>query len=192
MTVQTLKPRDKLFWFCAGFGGVVAIYFCIRIITPHEANLANFRTITHDNECSLQVPYYLHETDSIYERAMLQFTDTAKSVFLVLVSEKKADLEKIGVKPTLFEYADYVRVAIEDAFTSSKPVAIKSGIVNTMETITYELEGDFGDEKIFYIVSVYSSPKIFYQLISWAKTDMKPQIRKDIYTTLQSLSLLEE
>jgi hypothetical protein len=127
---------------------------------------------------------------SIYEKASLKYSDYANEVFLVVVEESKNDLLKQGLQPTLEEYADYVKVAVEIALHNSRVTDKKAAEINTMPAITLELDGDFGEQHVYYIFTVYESGSNFYQVISWTTTAIKPEVKKDIYTSIQSFSIL--
>lgn len=190
MAKKVLKTRDKFFWICVGFGVVLSVYFLYKFFTKPDIDLSNFNIENYKKQFSLYVPKYMLPIDSIYEKSVLQYSDYAKEVFLVVVEEKKLELKRLGLQPSIQEYGNYVLVAVESALSEPLVTSKKENIINELPALTYELEGDFGDQHVFYVFTVYESGEYFYQVISWTNKAIKPEVKKDIYTTMQSFTQL--
>lgn len=183
------RIRDKFFWICLGFGSVVSVYFLYRYFINDNRDLSAFTNYSYKKQFSVYVPFYLLPADSIYERSALEFSDYAQEVFLVVVNEKKDELRDQGLMPSLAEYSDYVRSSIENALKESTVTDEKNTVINGIPSITRELEGRYGNTYVYYIFTVYESATDFYQMICWTTADLKPNVKKDIYTAMQSFTI---
>lgn len=162
-----------------------------KFLTEKEVDLSNFRLENYKKEFAIYVPQYLLPADSVYAKAALQYSDYAHEVFLVAVHEQKKELLDQGLQPTIEEYADYVKVAVQIALTNAEITSKKTSVINGMPAITLELDGDFGQQHVYYIFTVYETGSDFYQIISWTTTVIKPEVKKDIYTSIQSFAMLQ-
>ncbi|MBC8047079.1 MAG: hypothetical protein H7Y00_09815 [Fimbriimonadaceae bacterium] len=185
------KARDKFFWICVGFGIIMTIYFLFTYLTDEQTGLSNFTLFKYEKQFEIYIPEYLLPQDSIYQKAALQFSDFRHEVFFVVVVENKTDLEQQGLKPTLAEYTTFVQTTLKNAMETATRISIKKNSINGLNAITNELDGVYAGQKVYYIFTVVEHEKYFYQIISWTKDSIKPEVKKDIYAATQTFTVLQ-
>jgi len=130
------------------------------------------KTIGHVYYVSL--PDYLVKTTELNDAATLQYQNTAKETYVIVIEDEKAALEAAGMGFTgaMDFYDSFAKDFLADAKVEEKVKEIQiSGVKAVQSSATKK----FDDIKVFYLVTVIETPTHYYKMLSWTME----QYRKD-------------
>lgn len=145
-----------------------------------------------DSLYAIQTAHYMEKTNELNENASLQFQDTYREIYLIVLHEEKG-LEEL----TLEEYYKFTKDKLEEnglqnlKFSEPKTMQIDSNKVMQAEfTGTFSFEDKEEKETkeigVFYLFQVIESPTYFYQIYAWTKMEQREKYEKDMQKMLDS------
>lgn len=189
---HSFSLRDKIFWGCVGVISILSVYLVSNYLIDQQTDYSGFTEHRYKNRYSIMTPPYLQVDDSLHKEAVLQFSDYSNEVYLMVLEERKKDLERRDIRPVLTEYFTYIQENIIEGLDVYEIASIKDHYINKMHVITGEIDGSYGGVQLYYIFSVYESETAFYQVRGWSSAAAKPEVKNDLYGSIQSFRVLNE
>jgi hypothetical protein len=114
----------------------------------------------------VSVPDYMIETDQLNDVASLQFQNTIKEAYVIVIEDSKKSLTKAGMGfsgPREF-YDGFAK----DFFNAEDEIGnIKDIKVNGNDAVQVEVKRKFNELDIIYLVTVIETQSHFYKMLSW-------------------------
>jgi hypothetical protein len=184
--------RDKIFWGCVGVISIVSVYLVSNYFFDRQTDYSGFVEHTYKDRYSIMVPPYLQPDDSLHQEAILQFSDYSNEVYLIVLEERKKDLERRDIRPVLTEYFTYLEENIMEGLDIYEVSSVKDHYIDHMHVITGEIDGSYAGVQLYYIFSAYESEDAFYQVRGWSSAAVKAEVKSDLYGSIQSFRVLNE
>lgn len=187
---KRLTRRDKLFWISIGIVAVMLAYLVSRYVRTSDYDYSNFTEYQYQEHFSIFVPDYMVPDDSLSLNASLQFSDFSNEVFLLIIEEQKAELNRRGIQPSAKEYYEFIKENIIASISNAGILLEKDTKIDGLKTLTCEISGSYADQKVFYIFSVLESDRAYYQLLAWTTDAVKNAVKRDFYAAFITFSEL--
>lgn len=148
----------------------------------------NFTSQKGGNCFSLEIPNYMTKTFELNDNATLQYRNTAKETYVVVLDDDKTELQSLGL---VFETP---KVFLED-FVSTYQIEASNRVVSEIKEFESnnnkqaQLEMSFSTEEIdFYmLVTTVESSGYFYNILCWTLLEFKDKFKDDFKTISMSL-----
>ncbi len=137
----------------------------------------------------LSVPEYMQRTRDLNETASLQYKNSRKEAYCIVIEDSKDQLRDGGISFTnINTYAEQLLKAFAGKLTkvkTSKPVPIttKSGLKGMQAEITGTIDG----VNSVYLCTYIETEQYLYQIICWTLQDRKKELFADYQKIVQSL-----
>ncbi len=140
---------------------------------------------------NISLPSYMSRTVGLNDVASIQYKNTVKDIFGVVIEDNKEELNLAELNySSINEFTEeFVKVFLEDEPSKkfSNPIYDKKGEINFAEfDATY-----YDDEskiEIYYLVGIVETKTSFYKVLSWCAGSEKSKYKEDFKRILYSIS----
>lgn len=174
------------------------IIACNQSRGSKEHTASSDRKLTSRDDYSLMLPNYLSPTQNLHDEASLQYQNTVKEVYAIVIDEPKATLDSFLVAnemtetyPTNFDgYANMIkdqfveRVEVLEEF-DLKPIKTDDGL----DIKYFEADTKLDGVNIHYIFGLAAHQEKYYQIVTWTLTDRKDKYGPDMLAIVKSFSV---
>jgi hypothetical protein len=135
----------------------------------------------------MNIPDYMTTTKDLNDVASLQYQNTLKEAYVIVIEDCKDTLEALGVKFTNPQdfydgfIGDFSKGLEDKQVTSTKNMKI-----NGNDAVQAELSGTFNGHPIWYLITVVESPTFFYKIITWTIGENKDKLKADYIKMVNS------
>jgi hypothetical protein len=172
---------STLFFYMAG---------CITV-TNKNAEETTFHEVKINDLYSVQLPTYLKPSSTLLnDDASLQYSDTIRNFYIIVIDEMRAKLNAKDKNATLVEFFETSTSNIAGSLTnvqSSNPEQIK---VNGLDAYKITIIGKHDGLTMIYKCCIIESLSHFYQVYCWTIADLLANNEKDMDVTLNSFKEL--
>ena len=158
------------------FIAILAISSCQSSQTEQTPAAANqWQTVKVGNKYSLSLPSYLSKTTQLLEGASLQYMNTVKEFYVIVLEESRADVHKAisdndltsTYSLNLKGYADLLCDGMESKMENFKKTKITDTTINNLPAKLTTITGKVSDIDIFYSLAMIQGKTHYYQILSW-------------------------
>ncbi|TAF67291.1 MAG: hypothetical protein EAZ55_02935 [Cytophagales bacterium] len=133
---------------------------------------------------SMDIAPYLDETNDLNDEASLQYNNTSKEVYIIVIDDDK---NAIGDEYNLSSYFNFaignIKAGISGAtVTGQKTFTLPSGSTCQQAIVT----GSFNGIGVYYILSAIETPTHFYQALSWTLKENASLYGNDMQEMIKS------
>lgn len=140
---------------------------------------------SQDGLVSVTLPRTWAEVPTLNPLANLKVGDERADVYLIVVSEKKSDVQ--GDNQTLQKYSKNTRARLTDTLKNLRQDGPWFISVGKNRALRYEIYGTSPDGMaVAYIHSVVESPNYFHQVVGWSKAENFQKVRDAIRSVSDS------
>jgi len=151
------------------------------------------QTVKIENKYSLELPAFLEKATGLHEDASLQYQNTLKEFYVIVISESKPDFDKavqgaqeLGYTANLDGYAkaglDFMRKSskfdVEPVFVPSK--------INGRPARIIDINGTINNLPVYWKEAYVEGKNTYYQVIIWTLADKKAEHEKDMENIVNS------
>ncbi|MBI5324673.1 MAG: hypothetical protein HZB41_05290 [Ignavibacteriae bacterium] len=135
----------------------------------------------------ISIPDYMTTTTELNKSASLQYQNTLKEAYVIIIEDNKDTLEYLGMKFTNPQdfydgfITDFTSGLENKKFTGTK--RIKIGPNNAVQA---EVSASFEGNPIWYFITVVESPTHFYKIIAWTLEENKNKLKPDYVKMVNS------
>lgn len=149
------------------------------------------QTITIKNEYSLQLPDFLSKASDLHENASLQYQNTLREFYVVVIDEPKQDFYNIAETTEDFPadfngYHEILRSGLEEAIEDIDITPTKDTQINGLKAKTFSLTGQIETIPVYYEVAYVEGKNKFYQIVTWTLKDNKEKYGEQMRNILLS------
>ncbi|HVA98001.1 MAG TPA: hypothetical protein VNG53_03825 [Bacteroidia bacterium] len=160
------------------------LFLTINFGCTHETV---FNTVVVNGRYSLQIPEYLSATADLVPHASLQYDNTEKEVYLVVIAESKKDMENYNLD---YDLKTYYQNIVQQPFADSvQKEKITSPIIkqlNGAKIMETTLTGKVHGGLVSYKLAVVETATSFYQILTWTAANKLPKYGKDLQHIIDS------
>jgi len=122
----------------------------------------------------VSLPDYMVKATDLNEVASLQYQNTAKETYVIVIEDNKAELEAAGMgfAGALDFYNSFANDFLADAKVEEK---VKEVQISGAKAVQSSALKKFDNMKVFYLVTVIETPTHYYKMLAWTME----QYRKD-------------
>lgn len=140
---------------------------------------------------NVSLPDYMSKTGGINSDAAIQYKNTVKDVYGIVIFDTKEELDLVEIKfsSTNEFYEDFMKdfvIEEEEKRKVSKPQFLKKGDINFIECDVTYYDKDAQTE-IYYLVGIVETKTAYYKVLSWTSAKNKDKFKSDFQKILYSL-----
>jgi hypothetical protein len=116
-----------------------------------------------DGKVQVSAPPSWKTTTNLNDKAELQVSDSAKEMYLIVLTDRRADYSDM----TLEKHATGTLDTLTNAMTSSNRVGPKRLTIDGNTAVQYEVRGEIKNLNVIYIHTTVETAKHFQQIVTW-------------------------
>jgi hypothetical protein len=121
-----------------------------------------------DGRLTLKLADGWSQVDSLNPLANLKVGDTRADIYLIVVSEKKSDVQ--GDNHTLPKYSQNTRARLTESMSAVRQSGPWWVSVGKHRAVRYEIHGTSQDGmQVAYLHTIVETPEYFHQVVGWAQ-----------------------
>lgn len=169
-------------------------YFILLIIPLTFSCCKNepvFTEVKVNNRYAISLPDYLQPCTDLHKDASLQYQNTEKEIYAIIIDEKKITMQDYDLDYDIDLYFNSI---------ASQPFleTIKDGkvsppgrqTINGNKAIVAEITGKIDENEVYYRMGVIETPYEFYQILIWTRTENKTKVEPDMIRMIESFKEL--
>jgi hypothetical protein len=162
---------------------------------------ATFRTVNFENLYSIEVPDYMEATRELNSEASLQFMNTSREAYVIVIHESKdefveafREMEMFNEEQSILEnYATFQKQTFTyaiDEETQNDPIEYLT--INGLKAAVSVLAGSSSEIpfNIYYQFAFYEGKDTLYFLVAWTLSDNLSANKADLKTIAEGLKEL--
>lgn len=149
-----------------------------------------FQTVKIKNRYSLELPDYMGEAKNLNTEASLQYQNTFRELYAIVLDEPKTDFPNPG-EVNLENFADIVRGNLDSTLKNPTFSATRDTVINGLKAKLFSLSDGSEGVNIYYQFAYIESKNHFYQILTWTLENRKDQFTKDMDKIIASFKELE-
>ena len=135
----------------------------------------------------MEIPDYMTVTKDLNDVASLQYQNTLKEAYVIVIEDCKDTLETLGMKFTgPQDFYDHFIGDFSKGIGEKEQTETKNIKINGNDAVQAELSGKFKDLPIWYLITVVESPHYFYKIITWTIGENKDKLKTDYIKMVNS------
>lgn len=148
----------------------------------------DFTTRKGGNCFTMDIPAYLTRTFELNDAASLQYQNTSRSVYVIVIEDEKAQLESLGIK--FVNAKDFLDNFVNDFkkdFQGRKQVNPKDYTKNGNKYSQVELYWNEEGNDYYMLITGVETPEHFYKIMCWTPLENKVKVYDDFLRISGSL-----
>lgn len=133
------------------------------------------QVVTVKDRYTISLPPFVKETSELNEDASLQYQNTLREFYVVVIDESKAEFEKALSDNDLNDlypqnikgYSELLLFSMEQAIEIKSKSVLKDTIINNQPAKILTIKGRVEGTDIFYSIGFVQGVKRYYQIITW-------------------------
>lgn len=109
----------------------------------------------------------------------------------MIIREEIPDTEMDSIEISLENYHKFACDGISSQLKNADVDNPEADTINLFPTLTSEIDGKFGDLKVYYTITSVKSDLYFYQLIGWTLYNLKNSVGVDLGNASKSFIPVE-
>lgn len=170
-------------------------YYIILLLIPITFSACKHETIFTEvkvnNSYSIAIADYLQPCTDLHKDASLQYQNTEKEVYAIVIDEKKMTIQDYNLD---YDIDTYFKNIVSQGFVEN----IKDGKVSIPgrqeisgnKALLADVTGRIEQNEVYYKLALIESPFEFYQILIWTKGENKDKIEGDMIKMIESFKEL--
>ena len=150
-----------------------------------------FKEVKINNRYTISIPDYLQPTPDAGKEASLQYQNTEKDVYAIVIDEKKKTMANYDLN---YNVDTYFNSIASQSFIES----IKNGkvsipgreTINGNKALIAEITGQINETDVIYKMAIIETPYTFYQILVWCRAQNKTKYEGDMMKIIESFKEL--
>jgi len=168
---------------------VFSMSLLVFLVSCHRD--AVFTEVKINNRYTILMPDYLHPCADLHKDASLQYLNTEKDIYAIVIEEKKKTMANFDMNYNVDLYFNNIA---SQGFIET----IKNGMIsipgretiNGNKALVADISGKVDQTEVFYKLAVLETPYTFYQILVWTRADNKEKYEKDMIKLIESFTEL--
>ena len=150
-----------------------------------------FTPVNINGQYTVRLPSYLEPSTQLSKEASLQYQNTEKEFYCLVIDENKSELKKYNLNYTLKSYFDSAKKellnrGLTDVFVAKS----EEKHIDSCNVLIADILGKVGNEDVCYKFAVIETPHNYYQFIFWTLKEYKKKYEVDMDSVLYSFKEL--
>lgn len=145
------------------------------------------QTVKVKNSYTMELPEFLTKTTDLSEEASLQYQNTLREIYIMVIDEPKNELEEVIAAnaledyytPNLDGYAQLIYDGIDSRANLDSVPQLKPRKLNGLDAKTCDFTGTVQGLHIYWSLAFIEGKNNYYQVMTWTLLDRKKEY-KDI------------
>lgn len=165
------------------------IYFLILFVVISFTSVAQGFSVKKGGNCfTMDIPEYLTRTFDLNEAASLQYQNTSRSVYVIVIEDDKAQLESLGIKfVNARDFLDNFAKDFKKDFEGRKLVYLKEVTNSVNKLAQVELYWKEEGTDFYMLITSVETPGHFYKIMCWTPLENKEKVNDDLLRISRSL-----
>lgn len=160
--------------------------FSILLISSCKHN-AVFTDVKANNRYTIAIPDYLLPCTDLDKGASLQYQNTEKDVYLVVLDEKKKTMASYDLNYTVDTYFNAIASqGFIESIKNGKVSIPGRETINGNKALIAEITGMIDQTNVVYKMAVIETPVAFYQILVWCRAENKDKYEGDMLQIIES------
>ncbi|HEY0030574.1 MAG TPA: hypothetical protein VGC65_07440 [Bacteroidia bacterium] len=150
-----------------------------------------FTEVKVNNRFSISVPDYLQACTDLHKDASVQYQNTEKEVYAMVINEKKITMQNYSLD---YDIDTYFNNITSQGFAEN----IKDGKVSPPgrqeihgnKALIADVSGKIENNEVYYKLGLIETPYEFYQILMWTSADHKDDLEPDMVKMIESFQEL--
>ena len=170
-------------------------YFIFLFIIPLTFSACKretvFTEVKVNNSYSVLIPDYLQPCTDLHKDASLQYQNTEKEVYAIVIEEKKITMQDYNLDYDIDTYfKNIVSQGFEDNIKDGKVSIPGRETINGNKALIADVSGKVEQKEVYYKMALIESPYEFYQMLIWTKAENKDKTEADMIKMIESFKEL--
>ncbi len=145
----------------------------------------NFKEQKAGNTIFLQLPNYLVKTNTLNDDAILQYLNSAKEAYVIVIDDSKKQLEELGSKyENVTDFHENISKSLIESLKEPQESKKNTFTIGENKYSQSTLKGTFtnSDQKevgITYLLTYIETAENYYQILCWSTTALYPKLEAD-------------
>lgn len=197
---QLFNPKTNLMRLLFIFLFSIAFTSCLGDLSgPEKLDIKKDFILEESDKFKLKVPKYFSSTDELNDDAELQFENTIRETYMIVMAESKADFnlarrilgEEVDTLNYAESYLDMQLESLEESLTQFTLGERKNTQVNDMPAVVQELTTRVDGYKIaFIMMAIEANHDVFYAN-AWTLGSRKERYFPTFYKSLHSIEQID-
>jgi hypothetical protein len=166
-----------------------AIALFLLFVGIHSVNgQTKFSEKVGGHQFKLSIPDYMVKTYELNDVASLQYQNTTKEAYVIVIEDPKDQLESLGIKFT--DAKNFLDEFVKDYKTENDKRSTKNASqfnANGNNCAQLELYWSEEDGDFFMLITAVESKTHFYKILCWTILEKAPDLKKDFLAIAKSL-----
>lgn len=162
----------------------IGLIFCLTC-----CNSTSMQEIIINNQYNIKIPTYMSETTSLNQEAILQYQNEFKSIYMIVLEDKKKDMQillaeyktNLNFDSDFDKYADYMIENRGFAGLSNQKI---NGLNAKILKITRMVNGT----QAYFNIALFEGKNHYYQIITWSAAGKEAKNRGDMELIVNSFT----
>jgi len=148
---------------------------------------AVFSEVKINNRYSVLIPDYLQPCADLHKEASLQYQNTEKDVYVLVIDEKKKTMVNYDLNYNVDLYFNNIaKQGFIETIKNGKISIPGRETINDNKALIAEITGKVDQTDVFYKLAVIETPYTFYQVLVWTRAENKEKYEKDMMKIIES------
>lgn len=171
---------------------------CACNLTGIDANSTKYKNVSKEGVYKIMVPSFMDSTTKLHEEAGLQYANTFKELYLIVIKEKKAQLKALTLTNEAMAnvFPDTNRL-LGSYFTFIKSSLEKQPqykLIDTIDKVIKQAPAKVGgiqlklnELQVYYRIAAIEGKENLYQIYTWTLADRKDRYQPIMDSMINSL-----
>jgi hypothetical protein len=160
------------------------IALCFFYLTPQLS--AQFTKKSFGHVISMEIPDYMTRTIELNSSAIVQYQNTKKETYLVLIEDSKEEMELAGIKSNLNDFFNEFISDYTAEFENYKSESVTEFTLGNLSCKQGNFTFKSGEVDIYMIATIIESRQYFYKMLTWTLAKNKNIYKKDFDKIIKS------
>ena len=134
----------------------------------------NYNTEVAGVQVSMDIPDFMTETWQLNDNAILQYNNTMKELYIVVIEDSKGQLIELGAK--FAGLNDFNKFSLEDFTQDATQVGTPySFTLNGKKAIQTEVRKDVEDLNLYFLFTTVETDGHFYKVLTWTLKEFEKE-----------------
>lgn len=152
------------------------------------------QTVKVDGRYSLELPSDFKKADDINEEASLQYQNTIKNIFVIVIDEPKTALEKALTENSLNDsytndlegYSRLITNGMDASISVKKMPDFKDTSINGFKARLLSFDGLSSGNRVYWKLAFVDGNNRYYQIMVWTSADNQKKYENEMASIINS------
>lgn len=154
----------------------------------------NLHTVTIENRYTLDLPVDYKKVDDLNEEASLQYQNTVKQLYVIVIDEPKTALASALAENSLDDsytndlegYSKLITNGMDTSISIKKMPDFKDSTINGLKARLLSFEGLSSGNRVYWKLAFIEGNNRYYQIMVWTEADSRKKYEDEMAAIINS------